>query len=137
MIELQLSLDKYQTEPVEKIFPFQWQLSGLPKFLRRCIWWWTLNIAASKRAKRVGTFFLTTLAGKGVEIQDPPAFLTSNLTFGPLDEASCCRVTLSYDHRLMDGSYVADCLIELEATLNGEIADELETLIASGRCDAA
>ena len=137
LIELQLSLDKYQTDPVETIFPFQWQLSGLPQFLRRCIWWWTLNIAGSKRAKRVGTFFLTTLASKGVEIQDPPAFLTSNLTFGPLDEAGCCRVTLSYDHRLLDGSYAADCLIELEATLNGEIADELETLITAGRCDAA
>ena len=78
---MQLSLDKYQTEPVEAIFPFQWQLSGLPQLLRRCIWWWTLNIAGGKRAKRVGTFFLTTLASKGVEIQDPPAFLTSNLTF--------------------------------------------------------
>jgi hypothetical protein len=28
----------------------------------------------------------------------------------------------------MDGSTVADCLIELEAVLNGTIADELETM---------
>ena len=135
--ELQQALDQYQSQLVKKIFQQQWQLSGLPTFLRRCFWWWTLNFAGAKRAKRVGTFFLTTLAGKGVEIQDPPAFLTSNLTYGPLDDTGHCRVTLSYDHRLMDGSTVADCLIDLEATLNGAIAGELETLIQSAGKSAA
>ena len=130
LVQLQHALDKYQAEPVDKLFLRQWRLSGLPTFLRRCCWWWTLNFAGAKRARRVGTFFLTTLAGKGVEIQDPPAFLTSNLTYGPLDESGHCRVTLSCDHRLMDGSTIADCLIELEATLNGQIADELEAMIA-------
>jgi hypothetical protein len=137
LVQLQQALDRYQTEPVEKIFQQQWQLSGLPTLLRRCFWWWSLNFAGPKRAKRIGTFFLTTLAGKGVEIQDPPAFLTSNLTFGPLDDSGHCRVTLSYDHRLMDGSTIADCLIELEAVLNGEIASELEALIEVARRSAA
>lgn len=136
LVQLQQLLDRYQTAPVEKVFLQQWRLSGLPTFLRRCFWWWTLNFAGARRAKRVGTFFLTTLAGKGVEIQDPPAFLTSNLTYGPLDESGCCRVTLSYDHRLMDGATVADCLIELEATLNQEILREMETVIAGGRSAA-
>ena len=127
--DLQHFLNYYQTEPVEKAFLQQWRLSGLPTFFRRCFWWWTLNFAGAKRAKRVGTFMLTTLAGKGVEIQDPPAFLTSNLTYGPLDESGHCRVTLSYDHRLMDGSTVADVLNDLEATLNGEIVQELQEMI--------
>lgn len=131
LIDLQQKLDQFQREPVQQVFAQQWQLSALPTWLRRCFWWWTLNLAGSQRAHRVGTFFLTTLAGKGVEIQDPPAFLTSNLTYGPLDEQGCCKVTLSYDHRLMDGGTVADCLIELEAVLNGEIARELEEIIAA------
>lgn len=137
LIEMQRCLDRYQTDPVEKAFFTQWRLSGLPMLLRRLLWWWTLNVEGTKRARRVGTFFLTTLAGKGVEIQDPPAFLTSNLTYGPLDEKGCCRVTISYDHRLMDGAYVADCLIELEQTLDGEIARELESIIANNTRDAA
>lgn len=137
LLEMQVALDRYQSEPIEKIFLQQWRLSGLPTVLRRCFWWWTLNFAGAKRAKRVGTFFLTTLAGKGVEIQDPPAFLTSNLTYGPLDDAGHCRVTLSYDHRLMDGSTVADCLIDLEATLHNEIANELEAMIAGSERPAA
>jgi len=132
LVELQQALDQYQTAPVEQIFRQQWRLSGLPTPLRRGLWWWTLNCAGAKRAKRVGTFFLSTLAGKGVEIQDPPAFLTSNLTYGPLDRDQTCRVTLSYDHRLMDGSLAADCLIELEQTLCGPIAEELARIVAAG-----
>ena len=128
---LQAKLERYLTEPVKKIFRQQWQLSGLPTFLRRTLWWWTFNVAVSKRAHRSGTFFLTTLAGKGVEIQDPPAFLTTNLTYGPLDEQNRSRVTMSYDHRLMDGSYVADCLIELEKVLNGAITAELEAIVSA------
>jgi hypothetical protein len=125
---LQIALDHYTTEPVTKIFKQQWQLSGLPTFLRRMFWWWTLNVSLRKRAHRAGTFFFTTLAAKGVEIQDPPSFFTSNLTYGPLDDEYRSRVTLSYDHRLMDGSTVADCLIELESVLNGSIAQELRSM---------
>jgi hypothetical protein len=127
---LQARLDRYLTEPIPQAFRQQWQLSGLPTIFRRILWWWTFNVALSKRAHRAGTFFLTTLAGKGVEIQDPPAFLTSNLTYGPLNEQGRCRVTMSYDHRLMDGSFVADCLIELEQTLNSAIAAELQEIIS-------
>jgi len=129
LAQLQHALERYTSEPVKKIFRKQWQLSGLPTFVRRILWWWTLNIAVHQRTRRVGTFFFTTLAGKGVEIQDPPAYFTSNLTYGPLDEQFRCRVTMSYDHRLMDGSTVADCLNELESTLNGVIADELLQII--------
>lgn len=129
LIDMQKRLERYLTEPVPQAFRQQWQLSGLPTIFRRLLWWWTFNIAVSRRAHRSGTFFLTTLAGKGVEIQDPPAFLTSNLTYGPLDEHQRSRVTLSYDHRLMDGSFVADTLIELEQALNGPVAVELQSMI--------
>ena len=130
---IQAKLERYQTEPVTKIFRQQWQLSGLPTLLRRTLWWWTFNIAVAKRAHRSGTFFLTTLAGKGVEIQDPPAFLTTNLTYGPMDERHRCRVTMSFDHRLMDGSFVADCLNELDQVFHGPIAEELKAIISSPR----
>jgi len=129
---LQRRLDRYLTEPPETIFKQQWLFSGLPKVVRRVLWWWNLNVSGPKRAKRAGTFFLTTLAGQGAEIAHPPAFLTSNITYGPLDERGCCRVTIAYDHRLMDGSLVAKCLADLEQTLKGPISRELEQLCRSG-----
>ena len=101
---------------------------GFPTPIRRLFWWWTLNAASSKRPRRAGTFFLTTLAGQGAEIQHPPAFLTSNVTYGPFDERGRSRVTIAYDHRLTDGLQIARCLKALEDTLNGPIAAELEEL---------
>ena len=129
LIDLQKTLNEYQTSRVKDLFKRQLQLSGLPTVIRRIFWWWTLNVSGVKRAKRTGTVFLTTLAAKQTIIQHPPAFLTSNMTYGPLDEAGRCRVTIAYDHRMMDGSTVADRLADLEQALNGPIAAELQELI--------
>ena len=128
LVELQRELDRYLTEPVEKAFKRQLQFSALPTLARRLLWWWNLNVSGQTRAKRTGTFFLTTLAGFGAEIQHPPAFLTANLTYGPIDERGRTRVTVAYDHRLMDGRLVARFLADLEESLNGPVADELESL---------
>lgn len=127
--ELQQSLDRCLHEPPEQIFRRQYDLSALPTPLRRMFWWWTLNVSGERRARRTGTMFLTTIAAHGAEIQHPPAFLTANVTYGPLDERNRSRVTIAYDHRLMDGATVAACLADLETTLNGPIAAELEEII--------
>lgn len=126
--ELQAALVRYQTEHVERIFRQQLRLSGLPTALRRTLWWWNLNVSGKARARRTGTCFLSTLAGQGAEIQSPPAFLTSNMTYGPLNEDGRCRVTISYDHRLMDGHVVASALHDLEQMLHTQIVDELRHL---------
>lgn len=128
LLEMQNQLHRYLNDPVTIIFKRQWQLSAFPTPIRRLFWWWTLNLAGAKRPRRAGTFFLTTLAGRGAEIQHPPAFLTSNMTYGPFDEQGRCRVTIAYDHRLTDGSQIADCLLALENTLNGSIAEELKQI---------
>ena len=125
---MQNLLERYLNEPIQSIFKRQWQLSAFPTPIRRLFWWWTLNASGSKRPRRAGTFFLTTLAGQGAEIQHPPAFLTSNMTYGPFDERGRSRVTIAYDHRLTDGLQIARCLKALEETLNGPIAAELEDL---------
>ena len=75
--------------------------------MRRLLWSWTFYVGGPARVRRSGTFFLTTIAGQGAEIQHPPAFLTANATYGPIDENGKSRVTIAYDHRLMDGRLVA------------------------------
>ncbi len=127
LTSLQKQLNQFQTAPVETIFKRQWLLSALPTPLRRALQWWTLRVGGSKRAKRAGTFTLTTIGSQGAEIQHPPAFLTGNLTFGPLDSQNRCRVTLAYDHRLLDGRMVAHILAEMEQTLNDIVAKELSS----------
>lgn len=129
--ELQQRLNRYQQEPPEKAFRRQYLVSGLPTPLRRLLWWLTLNVSGEKRAARSGTFYLSTIAGTGAEIQHPPAFLTSGITYGPLDENGRTRVTLTYDHRLMDGACVGRFLAELDDALNGPIAQELAGIAQS------
>ncbi|MBC7966648.1 MAG: hypothetical protein H7Z17_12090 [Fuerstia sp.] len=137
LAEIQQAINQFRDGDVRKVFRKQLQLAKLPTVFRRMIWWWNLNVATASRAKRLGTFFLSTLAGRGAEIQLPPSIHTGCLTFGPLDENGIARVTLAYDHRIMDGALVADILQRLEETLNGVLMHELSAMHETKRADAA
>jgi pyruvate/2-oxoglutarate dehydrogenase complex dihydrolipoamide acyltransferase (E2) component len=126
--EIQKTIDSFNNEPVDTQFQKQLTLSRLPTFARRIVWWWNLNISGEKRGKRLGTFSLTTISGRGAEIQHPPTVMTTGLTFAPIDGEGQMKVTLVYDHRLMDGSFIADRLIEFEEQLQGFVVTELRSL---------
>ena len=129
LVHLQRTLDqRYLGEPVESRFRRQILISRLPTPLRRMLWWTTLNLSGQKRAKRLGTFGLTTLAGEGAEIRRPPSPITTTLSYGPLDESGRMRVTIAYDHRVMDGLEIARALSRLEQVLLGPIAQEAQGL---------
>ncbi len=126
--EIQLRIDAFRDQPVEQAFASQWKLAHLPTVLRRLIWWFNLNLATGARVRRLGSFFLSTLASRGAEIQLPPSVHTCCLTYGPLRSDGTCRVTLAYDHRVMDGAIVADGLRLLEETILTVILEELHQL---------
>ncbi|MEM7601254.1 MAG: hypothetical protein AAF357_07525 [Verrucomicrobiota bacterium] len=125
---LQGLLKSYQTEPVDEVFRTQYRSAFLPTPVRRLIIASWFRLLGKRRVKRMGTFGITTISSRGAVIQYPPGANTSTLTYGPIDESGKSRVTLHYDHRLMDGWYVAEVLEQLENVLNGEILAELETL---------
>ncbi len=137
VLELQRQLERYQTEDPRRVFKQQCQLSAFPTPIRRSIWWWNLNTSGRNRARRTGTAFLSTLAGRGVEIPCPPSFQTGCISYGPCDEKGRARVSIAYDHRLMDGATVASAFEQLELILNKVIADELRGLIDADRQSAA
>lgn len=123
--ELNHRLDCYKTEPIDQVFRQHFKAAHLPAFLRRSLMWIWLNWMGKRRSRKMGTFGLTTVGSRGTVIQNPPGMLTSTLTYGPFNEEQKSRVTISYDHRIMDGWYVAEMLEALEETLNGPIAEEL------------
>lgn len=131
LVEITQEIQRNQTEPADRLFKRQVWMAKLPSPLRRICWWMTFQLSGSKKCKRLGTFFLTTISGKGAEIQEPPSILTSGFTYGPIDEHGKCRVTISYDHRLMDGHHVADILAGFEQSMRGEMLAELRTLTQS------
>jgi hypothetical protein len=51
--------------------------------------------------------------------------LTTTLTFGPISPSGDVVIKLIYDHRVLDGAYIARRLRDIESTLNGEILNEL------------
>ncbi len=125
--ELQEALNFYKTMPLKEVGFFRQELriSGVPTFLRRFLWWTTLNLSGLKRAKRFGTFGLSTYGSLGAEQVHPISPLTTTLTFGPIDDEGQVCVKLIYDHRVLDGAFIARRLHDLEEALHGPIAQEL------------
>lgn len=129
--DIQADIDRYQNEPVESIYRRQLWLARQPAIIRRICWWLTFQVSGNKKCKRLGTFFLSTISGRGAEIQNPPSMLTTGLTYGPIDEAGNSRVTITYDHRILDGHHIADILAKLEATMNTELLREIRAELPS------
>jgi hypothetical protein len=130
LLALQKQLDHFKTAPIQSIERFRLQdiFSRVPLLLRRLAWWVTLNVSARTRVNRLGTFAMTTISGRGAFSIHPPLIAGNTLTFGPIDSEGNVRITIVYDHRLMDGGTVAQFLQELESLLNGEVLEELRAL---------
>ncbi len=125
--QIQRSVEMYKNDPIETVGYFRqaMRVSRLPLPVRRFLWRLTLNYSGQKRSKRFGTYGLTTYGSLGAEQHHPISPLTTTLTFGPIDEHGDVCVKIIYDHRVLDGAYVARRLQDLEAALNGPVLEEL------------
>jgi hypothetical protein len=140
IVQLQEALTWYKHQPLEKvgIYRLALRVSRAPRPVRRLLWWSTLNVSGFKRAKRFGTFGLTSYGALGAESLHPISPLTTTLTFGPISPEGNVVIKLIYDHRVLDGAYIARRLRDIEGALNGAILDELRSGPTSDpRVDAA
>lgn len=127
LAELDAAIRAYKEAPLHEIGFFRQALriSAVPTPIRRFLWWSTLAISGGKRAKRFGTFGLSTYGSLGAESLHPISPLSTTITYGPIDREGRVCVKLIYDHRVLDGAYIARRLAEIEEALNGPILDEL------------
>jgi hypothetical protein len=128
LVQIQDALSWYKNEPLERVGFYRQALrfSHVPTPLRRMFWWVTLNMSGYKRCKRFGTFGLSSYGNLGAENLHPISPLTTTLTYGPVDPPTGrVVVKLIYDHRVLDGAYIARRLGDIEEALNGPIQDEL------------
>jgi hypothetical protein len=126
--QLQQAVAWYKNETLEKVGFYRMALrfSQAPMPIRRLLWWGALNVSGFKRNKRFGTFGLSSYGALGAEQIHPISPLTTTLTYGPIDPATGrVVVKLIYDHRVLDGAYIARRLRDIEAVINGQILDEL------------
>ena len=128
LMSLQDRLKKFIDKPVKESFGDQMRVASFPAPIRKLIWWSRMSFSGKKRVKRMGTFGLTTLAAKNTTIQKPLSPLPYLLTYGPFDKDDRINITLSYDHRLLDGAQIAQILERLEKVLSTDLAHELNCL---------
>lgn len=131
--ELQDSLARYKAQPIDSVGYFRRALviGRLPTPVRRLLWWMSLNFSGLKRAKRMGTFGITSYGVLGAESLHPISPLTCTFNFGPIGKDGSVLIKIIYDHRTLDGSEVARRLRDIETVLLTEVRAELLTLSTS------
>ena len=87
----------------------------------------TLNVSGYKRCKRWAPSASPAWAALGAEAE-PTGPSTSVLSSGPIDAAGNVHITVSFDHRVVDGANMARCLTEMEQALHGPTLNELVSL---------
>jgi len=131
LLDIQRFITDCGTKPVDEVFQRQLQFERLPGLLRRTILRWNINSFSPKRATRIGTFSLSTLAGFGATNRFHPTICTTSLSYAPLEADGRCLVTLICDHRVLDGAAAARALARLEEVLCEQMTAELQALAAA------
>lgn len=131
--ELEAMIHEARSRPVQEIKEFRraLKIARAPAPVRWLLMWLGLNIGR-QRARYFGTFQLSVYSALGAESLNPLTPLTTLLNYGPIGEDGLVTVRIHYDHRVMDGANVARGLERFEKILNGEVADEVKSLVQNG-----
>jgi hypothetical protein len=128
--EISNHLRFFKEAPVLEVSSFRQilRLGRLPWFIRRFAFWQTLYLSGFKRAKRFGTFMISSHGSQNVEQEHPITALTTFLTFGPISRSGDVVVRVIYDHNVMDGRTICRAFHELDRVLHVPILAELRAL---------
>jgi hypothetical protein len=126
--ELEAALLRHKQEPIVDVFGFILWFYRLPRFLRRMLWWYIINVRGGRKAQFLGTFGITVYSSLGAESLHPLSPLTTTLNYGVIGGDGRVTVRLIYDHRVMDGATVARGLGLIDDVMNGAICQELAEL---------
>lgn len=127
--ELRHIISHGASDPINSVKDYRRSLNiaGLPRPVRRMLWWLGLNIGR-QRANYFGTFGLSVFSVLNADSLHPLSPLTTLLNYGFIASDGSVDVRIVYDHRVMDGATVGRALARLEEVLNGPIAEELRSL---------
>jgi hypothetical protein len=127
LTELDAIIRTCKDEPVEsvKFFRRALRMSKVPWPFRRLAWWVSLNWSGKLRAHNFGTFGITSTSSEGAGILALLQLVTSTLHYGLFDDRGNLPARITFDHRVLDGAFVARGLAELEEVLQTTILEEL------------
>ncbi len=127
LAKIQEIIYRLKTEDVWSISPFRVSLrfGRLPSFLQRFMLWLKWDISGKRRVKYMGTFGMSNYGMLGAESLHPIGPQTSVLTLGPLSEEGKLTAKLIYDHRVLDGGFIARALNQLEEVIHTTVLEEM------------
>jgi hypothetical protein len=99
--------------------------------LRKWLWYLMMNWSGLGRVKNIGTFGVSVTAGQGAGTLSLISPQTSTLHYSPFDDRGNIAVRITFDHRVVDGAFMARALTDLEYVLKNEIMNELNDLAVS------
>jgi len=129
--DLQQRYAHFMEAPIEEIRQFRHQIrfAQCPRLLRWLGWrimfdWWP-----AKRASHVGTIGMSFSGYRGVYGNRHLGPLTSILGIDPMPRKGIGRLTLTFDHRVLDGIPAALTLESIQQHLQQQIKMELEQMV--------
>jgi hypothetical protein len=125
--ELESYVREYKEMPVEQVGIYRraLRISRFPNPLRRLMWSYGFHTSGPGRARRFGTFGLSTYSSLGAQSLHPLSPLSTTLNYGPIKPDCTVNVRIVYDHRVMDGCTIARVLGALEEVFNSELLIEM------------
>jgi 2-oxoacid dehydrogenases acyltransferase (catalytic domain) len=103
------------------------RITGYPLLVRRFLWSLALKGSGRLRARYFGTFCVNLLAGRNMQISQSLTLHAISLFHGPLQPDGTMKLSVFFDHRVIDGAGAARWLADLEKTLNHDIVAELNS----------
>src|SRR5262249_19812038 len=126
LTEIDAIIHACKDEPVEsvKFFRRAIRLSKTPWPFRRLTWWERLNVSGKLRARNFGPIGIPTTSAEGAGILALLPLVTATLHYGLFDDRGNLPARITFDHRVLDGAFVARGLVELEEVLQTTILEE-------------
>lgn len=119
----------HKSTPINQIESYRQSLwlSGLPRPLRRLLWWIALETSGTYKAHYFGTFAISVVASLGAAGLHLLSPMSMTLNYGTFEPDGSLDFRLTYDHRVIDGAPAARALAVLEEVLHQQIREELLT----------
>jgi hypothetical protein len=131
LVQLQQKFDDYRRLPLEQIKQLRHQMrfARMPWFVRKAGWSLMTGWMPRARAKLMGTFGMSLSGLRDTHGSFHLGPCTSILGYDQICSNGSARLTLTFDHRVLDGKPAADVLESLRRVLHTQIRAELQGLV--------
>jgi hypothetical protein len=104
------------------------RITRYPFLLRRLIWLIALYGAGRLKSKYFGTFSINSIPSRHARITQSATPVAVSFVYGPIGPDDRIPIQVFFDHRVMDGQSLHRLGADMQAILNQDIVDELNSL---------